>query len=109
MGDIQASFGIEQLKKLDKFNKKRNINANFFDKNFITHPLNKYFQTTIYDKKTSYHSYYTYAITIKKNKYFKRIDLIKFLEKNGVETRPIFCGSIPDQPFMQNIKIKKQI
>ena len=52
MGDIQASFGIEQLKKLDKFNKKRNINANFFDKNFITHPLNKYFQTTIYDKKT---------------------------------------------------------
>ena len=107
MGDIQASFGIEQLKKLDKFNKKRNINANFFDKNFIKHPLNKYFQTTTYDKKISYHSYYTYAITIKKNKYFKRIDLIKFLEKNGVETRPIFCGSIPDQPFMQNVKIKK--
>ena len=35
MGDIQASFGIEQLKKLDKFNKKRNINANFLTKTLL--------------------------------------------------------------------------
>ncbi len=107
MGDIQASFGIEQLKKLDKFNNIRNSNAKFFDNYFNSKFAKKFFKITIYDRKLSFHSYYTYPITIVKNKYFKRIELLKYLEKKGIETRPIFCGSIPDQPFMQNVKYKK--
>ena len=58
-------------------------------------------------KKLSYHSYYTYAITIKKNKYFKRIDLIKFLEKMVLKQDQYFVAQYQIQPFMQNIKIKK--
>ena len=107
MGDIQASFGIEQLKKLDKFNNIRNINAKFFDNYFNSKFAKKFFKITTYNRKLSFHSYYTYPITIVKNKYFKRIELLKYLEKKGIETRPIFCGSIPDQPFMQNVKYKK--
>ncbi len=104
MTDIAASLGIEQLKKLDKFNKKRRNNAKLIT-NLVVKKFNKYFINFKYYKNYT-HSYYTYAFLLKKNINFSRKDICVFLEKNGIETRPLFAGCLPDQPAFVNKKIK---
>ncbi len=102
MTDILASFGIEQVKKLDLLNKIRSENAKKLDYFFI-HKANKFFSLTK-KIKGSFHSYYTYPLLIKKNSPFKRLDLAMFLENKGIETRPLFCGCLPDQPAFKKEK-----
>lgn len=99
MTDLTASLGIEQLKKLDNLNQKRREIVNFFIKklkkfeNFIQLPkeLPDYF-----------HSYYGFLIVVKKEAPFSRLQLVKHLEKNNIETRPFFAGCLPDQPGFRN-------
>tara|TARA_B100001287_G_scaffold270909_1_gene270355 strand:+ start:170 stop:1369 length:1200 start_codon:yes stop_codon:yes gene_type:complete len=100
MTDILAAFGVEQVKKLNKLNKKRSENANKFD-NFFKNETSKYFSLTT-KIKGAFHSYYTYPILINSNAPFKRIDLVIHLENKGIETRPLFCGCLPDQPAFKN-------
>ena len=45
--------------------------------------------------------------TFKKNISFSRSDLQIYLEKNGIQTRPIFTGNILRQPIMKNRYYKK--
>jgi CDP-6-deoxy-D-xylo-4-hexulose-3-dehydrase len=104
MTDIAASLGIEQLKKLNKFNIQRRNNANLITDSIVK-KFNKYFINFKYDKNYT-HSYYTYAFLLKKNINFSRKDICVFLEKNGIETRPLFAGCLPDQPAFVNKKIK---
>lgn len=104
MTDIAASLGIEQLKKLNKFNIQRRNNANLIT-DLIVKKFNKYFINFKYNKNYT-HSYYTYAFLLKKNIHFSRKDICVFLEKNGIETRPLFAGCLPDQPAFVNKKIK---
>ena len=44
---------------------------------------------------------------LKKNTNFSRNDLQIHLEKNGIQTRPIFSGNILRQPIMKNRPYKK--
>ncbi len=99
--EIGASFGIEQLKKFKKFKKIRSINfglhlkffSNYKDL-FITPKILKYAKT----------NYLSYPIIIKKNKYFNRNDLQKFLERQNIQTRPIFSGNILRHPAFKSLK-----
>mgnify|MGYP003717216865 CR=1 FL=1 len=43
-----------------------------------------------------------------KNVSFSRNDLQIYLEKNGIQTRPIFSGNILKQPLMKNRYYKKK-
>ena len=52
-------------------------------------------------------SYLFYPITVKKNKFFKKKDLVKELEKNGIETRSVMAGNISKQPVAKILKFKK--
>ena len=52
-------------------------------------------------------SYLFYPITVVKNKFFTKQELINELEKNGIETRPIMAGNITKQPVTKYIKFKK--
>ena len=45
-----------------------------------------------------------YPLTIKPNKYFTRNDFQIFLEKKGIQTRPVFTGNILRQPAFRKIK-----
>ena len=45
-----------------------------------------------------------YPITVKKNKYFTKNDLVQHLEKNKIETRPVMAGDITQQPVIKYIK-----
>ena len=46
-------------------------------------------------------------MVIKKNKYFNRDELQKYLEINNIQTRVIFSGNILKQPLMKKKKYFK--
>jgi len=97
--EIGASFGLEQLKKFNQFTKIRNKNFNshlvFFKKlnNFIIPIVDK-------DVKTNF---LAYPIILKKNSNFTRKELQIFLEKNKIQTRPIFTGNILRHPAFSSL------
>ena len=49
-----------------------------------------------------------YPINIKPNKFFSRTDLQIYLEKQGIQTRPVFTGNILKQPAFKKIKCIKK-
>ena len=83
--EINAIFGLEQIKKIKNFIKSRRENAKFFYHLFKETP--KYY-LQVYDKNSSF---FGFAIILKKN---NRDKLLKILEKTGIETRPIVSGNI---------------
>ena len=98
--EIGASFGLIQLKKFNKFSKIRvrnfDLHKIFFDQFkhlFISPKINKEIRT----------NFLAYPIIIKQNKFFNRKMLQVFLEKNGIQTRPIFSGNILRHPAFKNI------
>ncbi|MEK6854751.1 MAG: DegT/DnrJ/EryC1/StrS family aminotransferase [Nanoarchaeota archaeon] len=105
MTDLQAAFGIAQLKKLDWNNEARRKNAEFYSrylsayKNFIQVPI---------EKNWAKHVYYGYPIIIKKGVSFTRKELEEHLNSHNVDTRPFFGGCLPDQPAFKNQNIKIQ-
>ena len=99
--EISAAFGNKQLDKLGIFRKRREENFerlhNFFSKydNFFILPKQlKRVQT----------QWLSFPLTIKEEVKFERIEIVKFLEKNNIQTRPIFTGNILRQPGFKNIK-----
>ena len=102
--EISASFGLVQLKKFKSFSSIRNKNFkfhfNFFNK------LNDYFLTPIINKGV-YTNFLAYPIIIVPNKVFNRKELQIFLEKNKIQTRPIFSGNILRHPAFSNLISRK--
>lgn len=98
--EIGASFGLIQLKKFSKFEKKRNFNFNSHKKFFSNY--NNYFisPTVAKNVKTNF---LAYPIIIKKNKKFDKKSMQMFLEKNNIQTRPIFSGNILRHPAFKNL------
>ena len=93
-----------QLKNLKSFNKIRNSNfkshCEFFKKRnelFIIPKVSKNVKT----------NFLAYPIIIKKNKYFNRKKFQIYLEKNKIQTRPIFSGNILRHPAFKNLKSNK--
>ena len=102
--EISASFGLEQLKKFRKFSSLRNkyffMHLNFFKK------FKKFFITPKLLKNVST-NFLAYPIIIRENKYFNRKKLQIYLEKNLVQTRPIFSGNILRHPGFSYLISKK--
>jgi CDP-4-dehydro-6-deoxyglucose reductase, E1 len=99
--EIGASFGLEQLKKFKKFSLIRNQNfykhLNFFKEN------SKYFITPKIGKNI-YTNFLAYPIILKRNKLFERKKIQIFLEKQGIQTRPIFSGNILRHPAFEHLE-----
>ena len=47
-----------------------------------------------------------WELTIKDDAKFSRLEIVKYLESNGIQTRPVFTGNILRQPAFKNIKHK---
>ena len=98
--EIGASFGIVQLKKFNNFNKLRNRNFylhyNFFSK------LSEFFITPYINENVST-NFLAYPIILKETNLFSRKKFQIYLEKNNVQTRPIFSGNILRHPAFNNI------
>ena len=102
--EIGASFGLIQLKKFKKFTNLRNRNfqyhCNFFGKFkdvFIVPKIEK-------DVKTNF---LAYPIILRDNLNFSRKDLQIYLEKNKIQTRPIFSGNILRHPAFSSLISKR--
>jgi len=92
--DLQAFIGIGQLQKLDGFVKKRN-------ENFLMYQSlvnNDYWKIKVDDK--CFVSNFAYPIILPEDKFAKAVNE---LQGNGVEIRPLVCGSISQQPFWKKL------
>ncbi len=102
--ELSSAFALEQVKKLPKFLKARKDNFKnlykFFTKysDIFTLPV----QTPNSDT-----AWLAFPLIIKSNAGFDRLTLVKFLEENNIQTRPIFTGNILKQPGYINVKHKK--
>lgn len=90
--DLQAFIGMNQLKKIDNHNKIRNKNYILYHNNID----NDYWKIKNYDD--NYISNFAYPIISPKIN-----DIVSELTKNNVESRPLICGNIGNQPFWIDI------
>lgn len=93
--EMSGAIGIEQLKKLPDFLKHRRENAKLFSKYFSNH------SDFIMQKEIGSSSWFGFSLIIRPESKLKRDDIIKKLEANNIEYRPIATGD-----FTQNEVIK---
>lgn len=98
--EMGAAFGNAQLDKLKEFVKIREKNAKYLIKLFGEYP--QFFVVPVWDKD-SRPQFQVFPFTIKDGTPFSRIELVKYLEKENVQTRPIFTGNILKQPGFKDI------
>ncbi|MEK7518130.1 MAG: aminotransferase class I/II-fold pyridoxal phosphate-dependent enzyme [Patescibacteria group bacterium] len=98
--EICAAFANAQLDKLALFKKIRVHNFSYLRKFF-----EKYEEFFILpeQRKDVETQWLAFPLTIKKDSPFSRLDIVKFLEQNNIQTRPIFTGNILKQPGFKNI------
>jgi CDP-4-dehydro-6-deoxyglucose reductase, E1 len=98
--EVGASFGLIQLKKFKKFNMLRNRNFklhfSFFKK------LENYFIVPKIEKDVKT-NFLAYPIILKDNLKFSRKEIQIHLEKNNIQTRPIFSGNILRHPAFSSL------
>lgn len=104
--DIQAALGLAQLKKLDRFIRQRR--ANF---NYLQQKLTKFNRFLLLPRATAgaNPSWFGFIITIKDKAPFSREEIVSHLDKEGIDTRPIFASNITRQPYFKNYRPKHRI
>lgn len=98
--EMSAAFGNAQLDKFDIFKKRREKNFTYL-KNFFSKYKN-IFVIPIQDPKVET-QWLAFPLTIKKSAPFSRLELVTYLEKNNIQTRPILTGNVLRQPGFKNI------
>jgi CDP-6-deoxy-D-xylo-4-hexulose-3-dehydrase len=96
--EVQGAFGIHQMKKLEGFVKRRiGIGRKMLA------GLKQYDDCLVLprEKPGTRHSFFAFPITVKEGAPFTREDLVAHLEGNGIETRPLVCGNLAEQPAMR--------
>ena len=86
--DLQAYIGLTQIDKLDDWGKKRFSNY----LNYQELIKNNYWKP--YEELNDFTSNFAYPII-----HPNRDEIVQQLELNGVEVRPMICGSMGTQPF----------
>ena len=98
--EVGASLGLIQLKKFKKFNMLRNRNFklhfDFFKK------FKNYFIVPKIEKNVKT-NFLAYPIILKNNLSFSRKEIQIHLEKNNIQTRPIFSGNTLRHPAFSNL------
>jgi CDP-6-deoxy-D-xylo-4-hexulose-3-dehydrase len=95
--ELQAGFGLVQLRKMDEFDAQRKQNALVLRKGIERH--NKYIFTMEPQNKVEL-SWFAFPLLIRSESLFSRENLCDFLETHGIETRPIVAGNLARQPAM---------
>ena len=103
--EIQGAFGIHQVPKLEKFIEIRRKNAAYWNKKFSQYE--DYFIIPK-DNAKSRSVHFCFPITIRKDAPFNRKMLVRFLEKNQIQTRPVMSGNFVEQPVINLIPHLKQ-
>jgi CDP-6-deoxy-D-xylo-4-hexulose-3-dehydrase len=98
--ELQASMGLQQLKKLDEIKSLRIRNYNL-----LYDIYEKYEEFFIIPRaqENSDPSWFAFPLTIKSGTPFSRFDFIDYLEDNKIQTRPYFAGNIVLQPAYSHL------
>ena len=98
--DMQAAIGVEQLKKLPGFIKRRKENFRAWTEGFST-----WDDLFILPRATegSDPSWFAFPVTVKEKTGFTRTELTDYLNNHLVETRNLFGGNLLRQPAYQGI------
>ena len=94
-GELNAAVGIEQMKKLPAFLENRRRNAEKFISLFKNHP------NYIIQKETGKSSWFGFSIIVRKESKKTRDEIIKRLENNNIEVRPIVAGNFVKNPVIR--------
>lgn len=101
--ELQAAIGVEQIKKLLHFEKKRKENFRILYNLFLNYENYFILPQSLPDADVSW---FSFPLTIKNRSIFSRLDFTHFLEKNKIQTRTAFSGNIIKQPAYKNIKYR---
>lgn len=96
--ELQGAMGSIQLPKLDRFIRVRAGNADYWKKRFA--PYGDVFQIQEETPGGS-HSWFGFPMFVRKTAPFTARELTDFLERRGIETRPLICGNIAEQPGLK--------
>lgn len=98
--ELQAAMGRVQLRKANKIKNARKKNFNFLYKNLSKFPLIRPQWLPQADV-----CWFAFPITV--NHEIDRGSLLRHLEKNGIETRPMFAGNILRHPAYSNLRLEQ--
>ena len=84
--DLNATLGVEQLKKINKISKTRHKNFYYYKEK-----LNDYWWQ---NSRLTLLSSFGYATFVK-----NRLEVFKYLESKKIQNRPIISGDMSQQPF----------
>lgn len=101
--DMQAAVGLAQLKKLPEFISKRKENFDYLKANLSD--LDDVFwlpEATEHSEP----SWFGFPITIRPDRAFERVSLLRFLDANKIGTRLLFAGNLTRQPYFENINFR---
>ncbi|MEM2175499.1 MAG: lipopolysaccharide biosynthesis protein RfbH [Candidatus Micrarchaeia archaeon] len=101
--EFQAAMGIEQLKKLPEFIKKRKKNFRILYDEFSKYE--KYFILPEEPPGADV-SWFCFPLTIRDGAPFGRKEIISFFERNKIQTRLFFAGNIIRQPAYREVRCR---
>ena len=93
--EMSGAIGIEQLKKLPSFLKQRRENAKLFVELFKDHP------DFLIQKDIDNSSWFGFSLIIKPDSNLKRKDVIRKLQENKIDCRPIVTGNFTRNEVMR--------
>lgn len=102
--EIEAAFGVVQLKKLAAFKKIRKHNFKTLKTYFTQYRDIFILPEELPGTDTAW---LAFPLTIRQGAPFSRYEIVAYLEGNGVQTRPVFTGNILKQPAFKNIAAKR--
>ena len=99
--DLTAAIGLSQFKRLNTMNKIRSENREKIVKSLITSSFWSSQFTFLYPIKNLKPSWFGFPILINKKYLKKKKRFLAYLNKNGIETRPIISGNFLNQPSVK--------
>jgi|GEM_PF-111263 len=98
--DIQCAMGLEQLKKLPAFSRKRKENFAALYAALQKHEAHFILPRSLDNADPSW---FCFPLTVREGAPFSRHDIVTYLENRQIETRMLFAGNILRHPGYQNI------
>ena len=106
--ELSSAFALSQMKKLPGFLKARRDNFDDLFKFFSSEKMSKYFILPKQTEKTET-AWLAFPLIISPKAPFTRLDIVKFLEEENIQTRPVFTGNILKQPGFKKIEHRNAV
>jgi perosamine synthetase len=94
--NIQAAIGVAQFERLEEFLAAKRHIAQTYNQTLSKHP---FFQIPA-ERKDTINSYWLYTFMVNESAPFTRDELIEYLNRQGVETRPVFFPMHQMPPYV---------